>query len=305
MTTLILRRLILAIPTLFIVVSLTFLLMRWAPGNPFSNERKIPPEILAELEKQYDLNGTVTSQYLRYMGKLVHGDLSISTQYRNRTVNDILAQALPVSVLLGGLAYLLALMIGIPLGAYAAVRQDQKADRLAMLAALLGLSVPSFVLAPLLVMLFGVKLHWLPVAGWGSPDQIILPVFCLAIPFAAAIARLTRGSLLDVLNLDFIRTARAKGLPEEEVLYRHALKIAILPLISYSGPALAGILTGSLVIETLFDIPGIGRFFINSVLNRDPMMSAGVILVFSAFLLFMNLVSDVLISLLDRRVKIE
>jgi len=305
MTTLILRRLILAIPTLFIVVSLTFLLMRWAPGNPFSNERKIPPEILAELEKQYDLNGTVTSQYLRYMGKLVHGDLSISTQYRNRTVNDILAQALPVSVLLGGLAYLLALMIGIPLGAYAAVRQDQKADRLAMLAALLGLSVPSFVLAPLLVMLFGVKLHWLPVAGWGSPDQIILPVFCLAIPFAAAIARLTRGSLLDVLNLDFIRTARAKGLPEEEVLYRHALKIAILPLISYSGPALAGILTGSLVIETLFDIPGIGRFFINSVLNRDPMMSAGVVLVFSAFLLFMNLVSDVLISLLDRRVKIE
>jgi len=305
MTTLILRRLILAIPTLFIVVSLTFLLMRWAPGNPFSNERKIPPEILAELEKQYDLNGTVTSQYLRYMGKLVHGDLSISTQYRNRTVNDILAQALPVSVLLGGLAYLLALLIGIPLGAYAAVRQDQKADRLAMLAALLGLSVPSFVLAPLLVMLFGVKLHWLPVAGWGSPDQIILPVFCLAIPFAAAIARLTRGSLLDVLNLDFIRTARAKGLPEDEVLYRHALKIAILPLISYSGPALAGILTGSLVIETLFDIPGIGRFFINSVLNRDPMMSAGVVLVFSAFLLFMNLVSDVLISLLDRRVKIE
>jgi len=305
MMTLIVRRLILAIPTLFIVVSLTFLLMRWAPGNPFSNERKIPPEILAELEKQYDLNGSVSSQYFRYMSKVVQGDLSISTQYRNRTVNEILAQALPVSVLLGGMAYLLALAIGIPLGAYAAVRQDRTADRLAMLIALLGLSVPSFVLAPLLVMLFGVKLHWLPVAGWGSPDQILLPVVCLAIPFAAAIARLTRGSLLDVLKLDFIRTARAKGLPEDEVLYRHALKIAILPLISYSGPAIAGILTGSLVIETLFDIPGIGRFFINSVLNRDPMMSAGVVLMFSAFLLFMNLVSDVLITLLDRRVKIE
>ncbi len=305
MTTLITRRLLLAIPTLFIVVSLTFLLMRLAPGNPFSNERKIPPEILAELEKQYNLNGSVSSQYFRYMGKVVRGDLSISTQYRNRTVNDILAQALPVSMLLGGLAFLLALFAGIPLGAFAAVRHNRAADRVAMLVALLGLSVPSFVLAPLLVMLFAVKWHWLPVAGWGSPDQIILPAICLAIPFAAAIARLTRGSLLDVLKLDFIRTARAKGLPEDAVLYRHALKSAILPLISYCGPALAGILTGSLVIETLFDIPGIGRFFVNSVLNRDPMMSAGVVLVFSAFLLFMNLVSDVLICLLDRRVKIE
>ncbi len=305
MTTLILRRLLLAIPTLFIVVSLTFLLMRLAPGNPFSNERKIPPEILAELEKQYDLNGSIASQYFRYMGKVVQGDLSISTQYRNRTVNDILVQALPVSMLLGGLAYLLALLMGIPLGAYAAVRHNRAWDRIGMLVALLGLSIPSFVLAPLLVMLLAIRLQWLPVAGWGSPDQIILPAFCLALPFAAAIARLTRGSLLDVLKIDFIRTARAKGLSEDAVLYRHALKLAIVPLVSYSGPALAGILTGSLVIETLFDIPGIGRFFVNSVLNRDPMMSAGVVLVFSAFVLGMNLLSDVVICLLDRRVKIE
>lgn len=305
MTTLILRRLLLAIPTLFIVVSLTFLLMRLAPGNPFSNERKIPPEIFEQLQKQYDLQGSIGRQYLQYMGKVVTGDLSISTQYRNRTVNDIIAQALPVSMLLGGLAYLLALGLGIPIGVYAAVRHNTIRDRLAMMVTLLALSIPSFVMAPLLVMLFAVKLQWLPVAGWGSLDEIILPAFCLALPFAAAIARLTRGSLLDVLKLDFVRTARAKGLPEEEVIYRHALKIAILPVISYSGPALAGILTGSLVIETLFDIPGIGRFFINSILSRDPFTSSGVVLVYGLIVLIMNLVSDILLSLLDQRVKIE
>lgn len=305
MTTLILRRLLLAIPTLFIVVSLTFLLMRLAPGNPFSNERKIPPEIFEQLQKQYDLQGSIGRQYLQYMGKVVTGDLSISTQYRNRTVNDIIAQALPVSMLLGGLAYLLALGLGIPIGVYAAVRHNTIRDRLAMMVTLLALSIPSFVMAPLLVMLFAVELQWLPVAGWGSLDEIILPAFCLALPFAAAIARLTRGSLLDVLKLDFVRTARAKGLPEEEVIYRHALKIAILPVISYSGPALAGILTGSLVIETLFDIPGIGRFFINSILSRDPFTSSGVVLVYGLIVLVMNLVSDILLSLLDQRVKIE
>ena len=305
MTTLILRRLAMAIPTFFIVVSLTFLLMRAMPGSPFSTERKIAPEILASLNKKYHLDGPVRAQYGYYMLGVVRGDLGPSTQYRNRTVNDIIAQSLPVSMLLGGLAYLLALFAGIPLGAYAAIRHNRAADRFAMLIALLGLSVPSFVLAPLLVMLFSVNLRWLPVAGWGSPDQIILPAICLAIPFVAAIARLTRGSLLEVLKLDFVRTARAKGLSEDTVLFRHALKVAILPIISYSGPAVAGILTGSLVIETLFDIPGIGRFFVSSVLSRDVTMTTGVVLVFSAFLLTMNLLSDILICLLDRRVEIE
>jgi ABC-type dipeptide/oligopeptide/nickel transport system permease component len=305
MSAIILRRLLQAIPVLFIVVSLTFLLVRSAPGSPFSTEKKIPAEIMAELEKQYDLNGTMFHQYLQYMGKVAHGNLGISTQYRNRTVNEIIAQALPVSMVLGSVAYLLALFFGITLGGLAAVRHNQLGDRLIMLWALLGISVPSFVLAPIMVMLFAIDWNLLPVAGWGSPDQIILPAICLSIPFAAAIARLTRGSLLEVLKLDFIRTARAKGLSENAVLFRHALKVAILPIIGYSGPAAAGILTGSIVIETLFGIPGIGPFFVNSALNRDPFMTSGVVLVFSSFLILFNLLADILYFVVDRRVKLE
>ena len=305
MTALVIRRLLQAIVVLFVVVTLTFLLVRSAPGNPFSSEKKIPPEIMEELEKQYDLKGPLWYQYTQYMWKVVHGDLSISTQYRDRTVNEIIAQALPVSMTLGSVAYFLALLLGITFGAWAAVRHNQAKDRGLMLIALLGISIPSFVLAPMLVMFFAIFLHILPVAGWGSLDQIILPAFCLSIPFAATIARLTRGSLLEVLKLDFVRTARAKGLSEDAVLFRHALKVAILPVIGYSGPAAAGILTGSIVIETLFGIPGIGPFFVNSALNFDPFMTSGVVLVFSSFLILFNLLSDILYFVVDRRVKLE
>jgi oligopeptide transport system permease protein len=305
MIAIIVRRLLQAIPVLFIVISLTFLLVRAAPGNPFSIERKIPAEIMAELEKQYDLHGTLFHQYLQYMGKVAHGDLGISTQYRNRTVNEIIAQALPVSMVLGSLAYALALSFGITFGAWAAVRHNRTGDRLISLGALLGISIPSFVLAPMMVMFFAVWLNVLPSYGWGSLDQIILPAVCLSVPFAAVIARLTRGSLLDVLKLDFIRTARAKGLSEDTVLFRHALKVAILPIIGYSGPAAAGILTGSIVIETLFGIPGIGQFFVNSALNRDPFMTSGVVVVFSTFLILFNLLADILYFVVDRRVKLE
>lgn len=305
MIAIIFRRLLLAVPVLFIVVSLTFILVRLAPGNPFSNEKKMPPEIKAELDKQYDLNGSLLEQYGQYMGKVVRGDLSISTQYRNRSIREIIAQTLPVSMTLGSLAYALALFFGITIGGWAAVRHNQWGDRALMLWALLGISIPSFVLAPLMVMLFAIWLHLLPVGGWGSLDQIILPAVCLSIPFAATIARLTRGSLLEVLKLDFVRTARAKGLPEKTVLFRHALKVAILPIIGYSGPAAAGILTGSIVVETLFGIPGIGPFFINSALNRDPFMTSGVVLVFSSFLILFNLLADILYFVVDRRVKLE
>jgi len=302
---LILRRLAQTIPVLFIVVTLTFLLVRSAPGNPFTTEKKIPQEIMEELEKQYDLHGTIWHQYLQYMTKVAHGNLGISTQYRNRTVNEIIAQTLPVSMTLGSMAYFLALLFGISFGAWAAIRHNRPADRFLMLIALLGISIPSFVLAPVMVMIFAIWLHILPVAGWGSPDQIILPAICLSIPFAGAIARLTRGSLLEVLKLDFIRTARAKGLSEDAVLFRHALKVAILPVIGYSGPAAAGILTGSIVIETLFGIPGIGPFFVNSALNFDPFMTSGVVLVFSSFLILFNLLADILYFVVDRRVKLE
>jgi ABC-type dipeptide/oligopeptide/nickel transport system permease component len=305
MIAIIVRRLLQAVPVLFIVVSLTFLLVRSAPGNPFSTEKKIPKEIMAELEKQYDLHGSLFHQYLQYLGKVVQGDLGISTQYRNRTVNEIIAQALPVSMVLGSLAYALALGFGISLGTWAAVRHNRPGDWLVSLGSLLGISIPSFVLAPLLVMLFALWLKLLPAYGWGSLDQILLPAVCLSIPFAATIARLTRGSLLEVLKLDFVRTARAKGLPEKVVLFRHALKVAILPIIGYSGPAAAGILTGSIVIETLFGIPGIGQFFVNSALNRDPFMTSGVVVVFSTFLILFNLAADILYFVVDRRVKIE
>lgn len=305
MSTLILRRLLQAVPVLFIVVTLTFLLVRSAPGNPFSTEKKIPPEIMEELEKQYDLHGTMWHQYLQYMTKVAHGNLGISTQYRDRTVNEIIAQTLPVSMTLGSLAYFLALLVGITMGGWAAVRHNRAGDRILMVIALLGISIPIFVVAPMMVMVLAIGLHVLPVAGWGSPDQIILPAVCLSIPFAATIARLTRGSLLEVLKLDFVRTARAKGLSEDAVLFRHALKVAILPVIGYSGPAAAGILTGSIVIETLFGIPGIGPFFVNSALNFDPFMTSGVVLVFSSFLIFFNLLADILYFVVDRRVKLE
>jgi ABC-type dipeptide/oligopeptide/nickel transport system permease component len=305
MIAILVRRLLQALPVLFIVVSLTFLLVRIAPGNPFSGDKKIAPEILAQLEEQYDLHGSLGHQYAQYLGKVARGNLGLSTQYRNRTVNEIIGQALPVSMVLGSLAFALALGIGIPCGAIAAVRHNTAGDRALTLLALLGISVPSFVVAPVLVMIFAIWLNVLPSYGWGSPDQIILPAFCLAIPFASTIARLTRGSLLEVLKLDFIRTARAKGLPENIVLFRHALKVAILPVIGYSGPAVAGILVGSIVIEKLFGIPGIGQFFVNSILDRDPFTTSGVVVVFSVFLIFFNLVADVLYFIIDRRVKIE
>jgi ABC-type dipeptide/oligopeptide/nickel transport system permease component len=305
MIALIFRRLIQAIPVLLIVVSLTFLLVRLAPGNPFSNGKAIRPEIMAQLNKQHDLDGTMLDQYLHYMIKVLHGDLNMSTQYLNRSVNEIIAQTLPVSITLGSLAYGLALGVGIPIGAWAAIHHNQWRDRTLILFALLGISIPTFVSAPLLVMFLALKCGLLPAYGWGSLDQLLLPAFCLSLPFTATIARLTRGSLLEVLKLDFVRTARAKGLPENIVLFRHALKVAILPIIGYSGPAAAGILTGSLVIETLFGIPGIGQFFVNSALNHDPFVTSGVVLVFSVFLILFNLLADIAYFVVDRRVKFE
>ena len=305
MAAIIIRRLLQAIPVLFIIVSLTFVLMHNAPGSPFTTERHIPAPILAELEKKYHLHGTFWQQYGAYLGDLLHGDLGLSTQYRNRTVNEIIAQALPVSMVLGTLAYGFALLAGTTLGGLAAVRQGRVRDRLVVLAALLGISIPNFVLALLFIRVIAIDLNLLPVAGWGSLDQIVLPALCLSVPFIASITRLTRGGLLEVLRLDFIRTARAKGLSETAVLFRHALKVAILPVIGYSGPAVAGVLTGSIIVETIFGIPGIGPFFVNSVLNRDPFMTCGVVLVFGLFLILCNLAADILCFVVDRRVDLQ
>ena len=304
MGAIIFRRLLQAIPVLFIVVSVTFVLMHNAPGSPFSSEHHIPAPIMAQLEKKYNLHGTFWQQYGGYLLDLAHGDLGLSTQYRNRTVNEIIAQSLPVSMILGTLAYSFALLVGITLGSLAAVRHHRAGDRWLMLVALLGISIPNFVLALLLIRVFAIDFNLLPVAGWGSLDQLVLPAFCLSIPFIATITRLTRGGLLEVLRLDFIRTARAKGLSEPAVLF-HALKVALLPVIGYSGPAIAGVLTGSIIVETIFGLPGIGPFFVNSVLNRDPFTTCGVVLVFAAFLIFFNLLTDILYFVVDRRVKMQ
>lgn len=306
MLSLIFRRLLFSIPVLFLVASLSFLLIRLAPGNPFqTSERAISPDVQAQLEKKYGLNGSLFQQYISYIGNLAAGNLGPAIHYKSLSVNQIVAQTLPVSMLLGGIAYTLALICGTLLGTFAAIYHNKLGDRAAMGFSLLGISMPNFVTAPLLITVVAIYWQLLPAAGWGSLDQIILPAIALSIPFTATIARLIRGSLLEVLKLDFIRTARAKGLSEFQIHFRHALKVAILPLISYSGPALAGILTGSIIIESIFGIPGIGQFFIKSISNRDPFLTAGVVLVYGVFLVLFNLLADMLYLVIDRRIEME
>jgi oligopeptide transport system permease protein len=302
---LIIRRLPALFFVLFCVITLTFFLVRLAPGGPFDRERKIPPAIEAQLLAKYQLDGPLWSQFTGYLADVVRGDLRLSTKYRNRSVNEILAQTLPVTFALGGLAFLLATAGGVWLGTFAAVRRDSAADRLAMGTALLGLSIPMFVVGPILVLVFGLWLKLLPVGGWGSPAQLILPAITLAIPFAAVIARLMRTSLLEVLNQDFVRTARAKGLPDSAVVYKHALRVAILPVVTYLGPLAAHLLTGSIVVETVFNIPGAGGFFVNSILNRDGFLLGGVVIVYCALLIVFNLLVDASYALLDRRIRVD
>lgn len=305
MLKLIVRRLPALLLVLFCVVTLTFFLIRLAPGGPFDRERKIPPSIEAQLLAKYKLDGPLWAQFTGYIADVARGDLRLSTKYRNRSVNEILAQTLPVTFALGGIAFALAAAGGIWLGAFAAVRRDTAADRLAMGAALLGLSIPMFVVGPVLVLVFGLWLRWLPVGGWGEPSQIVLPAVTLALPFAAVIARLMRTSLLEVLNQDFVRTARAKGLAGRTVLYKHALRVAVLPVVTYLGPLAAHLLTGSIVVETVFNIPGAGGFFVHSILNRDGFLLGGVVIVYCALLIVFNLLVDASYALLDRRIRVD
>lgn len=304
MLTFILRRLLLAIPVFFIVVSATFLLVRMAPGSPFAADRKLPAEVERRLMERYNLDGSLGRQFVAYWSNLLRGDLGESLKYRNRTVAEILAQSLPRSVTIGALAMVIALGLGTVLGTYAAVHHDTPRDRVAMLAALAGICMPSFVLAPVFILLFAILLPLFPVAGWGTPSHLVLPALCLGLPYAAYCARLMRTSMLEVLNQDFIRTARAKGLPEVRVVYGHALRIAALPLVSFAGPLAAHVLTGSLVIEEIFKIPGIGPFFVNSVFNRDPFLMGGCVMVYFVMLVGFNLLVDILYTVLDRRIKL-
>lgn len=304
MTTFLLRRLLIAVPTLLAVIVITFTLMRLTPGSPFSGERKLDPATEARLMQRFHLDGSLPEQLARYLGNLARGDLGDSTQFRNRSVREIIAQTLPRSMVIGAGALTLALSLGIALGTYAAIHHGSWQDRAAMALALIGICLPAFLLAPLAILLFAIVFPVFPVAGWGTASHLVLPILCLSLPYAAYCARLMRTSMLEVLNQDFIRTARAKGLAERRVVYQHALKLAILPLISYAAPLAANVLTGSLVIEEIFKIPGIGAFFVNGVLNRDVFLVGGIVIVYSTLLILLNIVADVLLATLDRRVRL-
>jgi len=303
MRALILRRLATALPTLAAILILSFLLMRLAPGGPFDGERPLDPQTRAALTSAYGLDQPLPVQVTRYVGRILHGDFGPSLVYRDFTVTDLVAQGLPVSLMLGGLAMLLAFAIGLSVGLAAAAHVGSRLDRVLMLAMTLLTALPTFVTGPLLVLLFALGLGWLPVSGLESPRHLILPVIALALPVAGAIAKLARAGLADVLAQDHIRTARARGLSDFRVLFVHALRPALVPVASYAGPAAAGLLTGAVVIETVFALPGLGRYFVQGALNRDYPLVLAVVTLYAALIILFNFFADLLYGWLDPRAR--
>ena len=299
-----LRRLASALPTLLVLVVLAFAMMRAAPGGPFDTERALPAEVKAQLEAQYRLDLPLWQQLGHYLADVVRGDLGPSFQYAEFSVNELIGQSFPVSLQLGLSARGLALVVGGGAGMLAALRQNRALDHGVMTLAMTGISVPNFVVAPLLILLFAVTLGWLPAGGWdGGVASRVLPVVALALPQVAYIARLMRGSMIEVLHQPYIRTARAKGLPMRQVMLRHALRPAMLPVLSYLGPAAAGIITGSVVIEQIFGIPGLGRYFVQGALNRDYGLVMGVVVFYGVLIIAFNFLVDLLYGVLDPRVR--
>jgi len=302
-----LKRLGGAIPTLFIIVTLSFLLIRIAPGGPFDQEKSLPPEILANLQSAYGRDQPLWVQYTRYLGSLLHGDFGPSFRYKDFTVTELIGQGLPVTAEIGSAALILALSLGMLVGIFAALRHDRPADYTVMTLAVVGIAVPSFVVLPLLGLLFGIYVRWLPVAGWepGSIRHLILPIVALTLPPLAYVARMTRASLLDVLQRPFIRTAFSMGLPLHTVILRHALRPALIPVAGYLAPAVASIMTGSLVVESIAGLPGVGRYLVQGALNRDYTLVLGMVILYSVVLIGMGLVVDLLYAWLDPRVRLE
>lgn len=300
------KRLISAIPTLFIMIAVAFFMIRVAPGGPFDTEKSVPPEIEANLNKAYNLDKPVHEQFWIYLKNLSKGDFGPSFQYKDFSVTELIGKGFPVSIKLGLTAMFFALIFGVLAGTIAAIKQNSHTDHITMFFAMTGISVPNFVMAPILILIFAVFLGWLPAGGWGETGAIrnmVLPVIALALPQVAYISRLTRGSMVEVLRSNFIRTARAKGLSERAVIIKHALKPALLPVVSYLGPATAGIMTGSVVIEIIFGLPGIGKYFIQGALNRDYTLVVGCVIVYGTLILVFNFLVDLLYGVLDPKVR--
>ncbi|MBW7893620.1 MAG: ABC transporter permease subunit [Opitutaceae bacterium] len=299
------RRLLQTIPVLWIIVTATFFMIRFVPGGPFTAEKAVTPEILRNLEAHYGLDKPLHRQYLDYLGSLLRGDLGPSFKYASRTVNEIIADKLPVSLELGAWSLAVALVLGLTLGIVAAVRRNSFLDYFCSSVAMVGICVPTFVLGPLLVLFFAIHLGWFNASGWYVGIDRVLPAATLGLVYAAYVARLTRGGMLEVLNQDYIRTARAKGATEARVIFRHALRGGILPVVSFLGPAIAGILTGSFVIETIFQIPGLGREFVNSAFNRDYTLVLGTVILYASLIIVLNLLVDIAQVWLNPKLKFE
>ena len=299
------RRFLETIPVLIVIVTAAFFLVRYMPGGPFDSEKATTPEIRKNLEHYYGYDLPMYQQYFRYVGRALHGDLGISMKYLNRTVNEIISDKLPVSLELGGLSLLIALLIGLPLGVAASLRPNTWLDYLSSGFAMLGICLPTFVLGPLLVLLFAIYFGQFNASGWFEASDRVLPSFTLGMYYAAYIARLTRGGMLDVLNQDYIRTAKAKGASTARVVLKHALRGGILPVVSFLGPAVAGILTGSFVIETVFQIPGLGREFVTSAFNRDYTLVLGTVILYAALIMALNLLADLAQAWMNPKVRLE
>jgi oligopeptide transport system permease protein len=303
----ILHRVLQSIPTLLLIVTIAFVLLHAAPGGPFAADKAMLPEIQRSIEARYHLDEPLWRQYLRYLDDLAHGDLGPSFQYRNTSVNQIIAGGFPVDLTIGLSAIAVALLVGIPIGLNAAWRRHTLWDRISMALAVAGISVPVFVIAPLLVLIFAVQLHWLPAGDWvrGSPSHLLLPVLALAFPYIAYVARIVRGSALEVLNTGYIRTARAKGLPAHRILVHHALRPSLVAVVSFLGPTTAGVITISIVVETVFGLPGIGRFFVTGALNRDYTLVLGITILYGTLIILFNLLADLCYAWIDPRVRLE
>ncbi len=301
----ILKRVLESIPTMLVLITVSFFLMRFAPGNPFSSERTLPPQVMENINAKYGLDKPVMEQYTTYLTNVIKGDLGPSFKYKDFTVNELVSAALPVSAKIGSFAFIFAVIFGVAVGTIAALRQNTWLDYSVMSTAMLGIVMPSFVLAPVLIYLFSINLGWFPAGGWldGGWQYMVLPVLGMSMMYVATFARITRGSMIEVLNSNFIRTARAKGLSYSYIVIRHALKPAMLPVISYMGPAFVGIITGSVVIETIFGLPGIGKLFVNAAFNRDYSLVMGVTILIGFLFILFNAIVDILLAYVDPKIR--